>query len=89
MVIDLRRQEARFVEDAFRRFVLVIAQLAPQAAADDGDERNDSGEHQPQQSRSDCAQQHRLAHLSRGLRRRGPGYRRTGFRRGFTEKITK
>ena len=45
MVIDLRRQEARFVEDAFRRFVLVIAQLAPQAAADDGDERNDSGEY--------------------------------------------
>ena len=55
------------------RFVLVVAQLAPEAADDDGDKRNDSREYQAQEPRSDRAQQHRLAHLplSRVLRRRG------------------
>ena len=48
MVIDLRGEKLGFIERALHRFVLVVAKLAPQSDADDGDQGNNGGEHQAQ-----------------------------------------
>jgi hypothetical protein len=55
VVIDLNRKQPRLIEGAFKRLILIVAQLAPQANADYGKEGKYGGNHQPQQARSYCA----------------------------------
>jgi len=55
VVIDLNRKQPRPIEGALDCLILIVAQLAPQANADGGEEGKYGGNHQPQQARSDCA----------------------------------
>jgi hypothetical protein len=61
VIVDIAGDQARLIDRALNRGGLIGAPLVPQAYADEGRERNDTGDDQSDQSRSNAAQQQRLA----------------------------
>ena len=58
MVVDLARDQARFIGGALNGGRLVGAPQVPQTDADERGERNDSGDDQSDKTRSNAAEQH-------------------------------
>ncbi len=65
MIIDLRSEQSRVADRALECGRAVVSPLAPKADSDQRGERHHGGEHQPEQSRSNAAKQHRLSPYSR------------------------
>jgi len=61
VVVDLRYDQLCLIAGALDGRGLIGSPLAPQAGPDQRRERNDGGNHQPQELRSNAAEQHRFS----------------------------
>jgi hypothetical protein len=58
VIVDLAGDQARFVDGALNGAIVIRAPLIPESHSDQSGEWNDSGDDQPDQSRSNAAKQH-------------------------------
>src|SRR5713226_7116849 len=61
IIVDLRGEQPRLIDRALDRCRLITLPLLPKAEPDQGGERDDGGEHQSEQLRSNAAKQHQFA----------------------------